>query len=144
MRRVKKTSPPCRQTGFTLLEALIAVMVLSLGLLGVAAMQLKSMQSAHLSYHRSIATLAAQDAVERLWVALGEGSPNCPEASVVNGESAGGWHAEWVRHLPGLESDPVLRDGCQYIIVVEWRDERFSGEEVSSLRYVVQLPGVDP
>ncbi len=67
------------ERGFTLIEALVAVLVLSLGLLGVAAMQLKALQSSHVSFQRSIATLAAQDAVERLWTELGIHNRKCPD-----------------------------------------------------------------
>ncbi|MCL7929665.1 type IV pilus modification PilV family protein [Halomonas llamarensis] len=62
-----------RQRGFSLIEALIALVVLSLGLVGVAAMQLKALQSATAGYQRSVATLAAVDAQERLWAELAQG-----------------------------------------------------------------------
>ncbi len=52
------------QRGFSLVEALIALLVLSLGLVGVAAMQLKALQSASLGYQRSVASVAAVDAQE--------------------------------------------------------------------------------
>ena len=55
------------QRGFSLLEALIALVVLSIGLIGVAAMQLKALQSANAGYQRSVASVAAVDAQERLW-----------------------------------------------------------------------------
>ena len=42
-----------RQRGFSLVEALIALVVLSIGLIGVAAMQLKALQSANAGYQRS-------------------------------------------------------------------------------------------
>ncbi len=65
--------------GFTLIEALVALLVLSIGLLGVAAMQLEALQGAHAAYQRSIASLAAQDVQERLWaeVAQNPGVPPC-------------------------------------------------------------------
>ncbi|XKH60523.1 type IV pilus modification protein PilV [Halomonas sediminis] len=59
-----------RQRGFSLIEALVALLVLSFGLVGVAAMQLKALQSATAGYQRSVATLAAVDAQERLWAEL--------------------------------------------------------------------------
>ncbi|MFD2436143.1 prepilin-type N-terminal cleavage/methylation domain-containing protein [Modicisalibacter luteus] len=40
------------QSGFTLIEALVAILILSLGLLGVAAVQLKAMQE--LIYRTSV------------------------------------------------------------------------------------------
>lgn len=58
------------QRGFSLIEALIALLVLSIGLIGVAAMQVKALQSATAGYQRSVATLAAVDAQERLWAEL--------------------------------------------------------------------------
>ncbi|WP_114446918.1 type IV pilus modification protein PilV [Halomonas denitrificans] len=62
---------PRRYLGFTLVEALVALVVLVVGVLGLASMQLKAMQGAHVSYQRSVATMAAQDMVERLWIQLG-------------------------------------------------------------------------
>src|SRR5690554_5039593 len=69
-----------RSRGFSLIEALIALLVLSIGMLGAAAMQLNALQSAHIAYQRSIATLAAQDAQERLWAQMesGSGTLTCP------------------------------------------------------------------
>lgn len=125
--------------GFTLLEALIAVLVLSLGLLGVAAMQLKAMQSAHVAYQRSVATLAAQDAVERLWVALGKSGGECPSADDI--DDINDWGTVWGVYLEGLAASPVVATGCEYTVTVAWDDARFDGEDVSSLVYVARLPG---
>ncbi|GKW49373.1 type IV pilus modification protein PilV [Halomonas sp. NCCP-2165] len=132
------------QSGFTLLEALIAVLVLSFGLLGVAAMQLKAMQSSHLSYHRSIATLAAQDAVERLWIELGSASSFCPAPSSVKD----GWVNHWAGKLPNMNvSSDIVNNGssCEYQVIVSWQDDRFSLdgslEDVSLLSYFTRLPG---
>src|SRR5690554_7889026 len=95
------------QLGFTLIEALIALLVLSIGLLGVAAMQLKALQGAHAAYQRSIASLAAQDAQERLWASLAEsGTLVCPSESIVNGVGEE-WETMWSAFLPDIDSDPV-------------------------------------
>lgn len=133
--------------GFTLLEALIAVLVLSLGLIGVAAMQLKAMQSAHVAYQRSVATLAAQDAVERLWVALGKSGGECPSASGINGiDDLDDWHDVWSVYLGGLDASPVVANAndCEYTVTIAWDDARFDGENVSTLVYVARLPGEAP
>ncbi|MBF7055111.1 prepilin-type N-terminal cleavage/methylation domain-containing protein, partial [Halomonas sp. KAO] len=50
--------------GFTLVEALVALVVLSIGLLGVAAMQMKALQGAHIGYQRALASIIAIDAQE--------------------------------------------------------------------------------
>ncbi|WP_089659723.1 type IV pilus modification protein PilV [Franzmannia pantelleriensis] len=129
------------QAGFTLLEVLVAVVVLSFGLLGLAAMQLKGLQSANLAYQRTIATAAAQDGVERLWAELWSDSDNCPSPGSITSE----WYEAWNDILPHMESSgsTILEpNSCEYEIIVEWQDDRFSDEgDVSRLVYVVQLPG---
>ena len=139
-----------RQNGFTLLEALIALLVLSIGLLGVAAMQLKALQGAHAAYQRSIASLAAQDAQERLWAQLAaDGS--CP--SWDNAEDAS-WQGAWAGYLRDFDSDsevPVTggsvsatadpNNDCEFSITVSWNESRFPGEGDPDFSYTVRLPG---
>ena len=51
--------PRSRQRGFTLIEVMIAVFVLSIGLLGVAALQLTAKKSSHQAWQRAQAVLLA-------------------------------------------------------------------------------------
>lgn len=125
------------QRGVTLIEVMIAVLVLSIGLLGVAAMQLKALQSASHSYQRSLATMAAQDAVERLW-AFRMKEDDCASGSDLNDiESV--WLSDW-DDFDGsnIDDGPV----CRYTVTVAWSEERFDSEEgdISTLIYVAQLP----
>lgn len=53
-------------TGFTLIEVLVALFVLSLGLLGLAALQTTSLQFNHEAYLRSQATTLAYDIADRM------------------------------------------------------------------------------
>lgn len=55
-------------TGFTLVEILVALLVLSIGLLGLAALQLTSFQFNTDSYLRTQTTFAAYDIVDRMRV----------------------------------------------------------------------------
>ncbi|PWG65142.1 type IV pilus modification protein PilV [Sediminicurvatus halobius] len=55
-----------RQAGFTLTEVLVAVLVLSIGLLGLAAMQVRALQYNQSAYLRSQASLLAYDVMERM------------------------------------------------------------------------------
>lgn len=55
-----------RARGFTLIEMLVALLVLSIGLLGIAALQLTSLRSNHSAAMRSQATLLAYDIVDRM------------------------------------------------------------------------------
>lgn len=55
-----------KSRGFTLLEVLIAVVVLSIGLMGVAGLQAFGQRSNHSAYLRSQATALAYDMIDRM------------------------------------------------------------------------------
>ena len=58
--------PRAAAAGFTLIESLVALLVLSIGLLGVAAMQLASLQANNGAFQRTQATFLAQDIADRM------------------------------------------------------------------------------
>lgn len=60
-----KFNPRFRQTGFSLLEVMIAAIVLSFGLLGLVAMQATAKFSGYEARQRTIANWLANDLVER-------------------------------------------------------------------------------
>jgi type IV pilus assembly protein PilV len=65
------------QSGFTLLEILVAIVVLSLGLLGLAGLQAASLSNNQTAYYRGIAIQQAYDIADRLRANLaGVGIPN--------------------------------------------------------------------
>lgn len=55
-----------RQRGFTLIEVLVAVVVLGIGLTGVAGLQLISLRSGQQAFQRTQATFIAYDMVDRM------------------------------------------------------------------------------
>lgn len=66
--RHKTTLSPARfgQVGFTLLEVLIAIVILAIGLLGIAGMQANSIRNNQNAYLRGQATMLAYDIIERM------------------------------------------------------------------------------
>ncbi|MBZ9540018.1 type IV pilus modification protein PilV [Modicisalibacter tunisiensis] len=134
-----------RDRGFSLIEALVALLILAIGLLGVAGMQLKALQSTHMGYQRTIATLAAQDLQERLWQGLADDSA-CPDPSSADwkDQMKDKWAPEWGQWLPGIGENPVsLGSGnCVYDISVSWSEGRAAPDESSrqSFSYTVRLP----
>ncbi|SOC57835.1 type IV pilus assembly protein PilV [Chromohalobacter canadensis] len=65
-------SSPRAQRGFGLIEVLVALTILSIGMLGLAAMQLNSLQNARESLNTTIATIMVRDMNERAWAQRGE------------------------------------------------------------------------
>lgn len=130
-----------RQSGFTLVEALVALVILSIGLLGVPAMQLKALQSAHAGYQRAVASLAAQDIVELLWNELDMSSNSCPSSSRIDLVD---WQERWSTVLPHLSGTPVSSepasnsDDCVYAIEISWQEGRFDDE--GAFEYTARLP----
>ncbi|AWF79865.1 type IV pilus modification protein PilV [Microbulbifer sp. A4B17] len=55
-----------KQKGATLIEVLVSVLVLAVGLLGLAATQVMSLKNGNGAHHRYMAALAAQEIIERM------------------------------------------------------------------------------
>jgi type IV pilus assembly protein PilV len=55
-----------KQSGFTLLEVLVAMLVLSIGLLGLAGLMAASMRNNESAYHSTQATWFAYDILDRM------------------------------------------------------------------------------
>lgn len=58
--------PQQSQRGFTLLETLVALLILSIGLLGLASLQLTNVKNSRDAYYRTQAMILAQDIAERM------------------------------------------------------------------------------
>lgn len=61
-----QTARRSMQRGFTMIEVLVAVLVLMVGILGVAAMQLISFQNNQGAYYRTQATYIASEILDRI------------------------------------------------------------------------------
>lgn len=60
------TRPATRQQGFTLIEILVSVLVMAIGLLGIAGMQTFGMRQVLNSHMLSVASSQANDMIERM------------------------------------------------------------------------------
>jgi type IV pilus assembly protein PilV len=143
-----------QQQGFTMVEVLIAVLVMAIGLLGLAGLQLTSLQSNQSAYHRSLATMAAMEIADRMLANGGQlasyetglGAPSSASSCV--GSSCGPSSmasydlAQWKCSLGKHNNDgtcqalgvtgelpegdgQIVDDGTgQYTITIMWDDER--------------------
>lgn len=66
MRNNRRYSIPGLQRGFTLIEILVTVIVLSIGLLGLAGLQAVALKFNSTAYQRSQATILAYDIAEQM------------------------------------------------------------------------------
>lgn len=66
MNKILNFSAPRRLAGFTLIEVLVAVIIFSIGLLGIASLQVAGLRFAGASQHRAVATTQAQNMTDRM------------------------------------------------------------------------------
>jgi len=71
--------------GFSMLEMLIALLILSIGLLGVATLQTRGQQFNQVGYLRTQATFLAYDIMERIRINPRRNNPNSYELSLRSG-----------------------------------------------------------
>ena len=120
--------------GFTLIEVLVALLVLSVGLLGLAGLQLHALQYAHSSYQRTLVNIQALDMAERMWTHLAEPLAELEAWRKSNETSLPEWKGE-VTTAPDQPGD--------YSIEISWRDPRLDESQVFSFSYHLRLPQLD-
>ncbi len=125
-----------RQQGATLIEVLIAMVVLAIGLLGLAGLQSTSIQSNQGSYYRSQATVLANDMADRMranrTAALAGGyaiatAPRSSSSNTVSGTRAEKDKAEWLNALAEtlpLGTGKITLNNNIFLIEVIWNDNR--------------------
>lgn len=124
-----------RERGATLIEVLIAIVVLSIGLLGLAGLQVTSVQSNHSAYQRSQASLLASDLADRMRTNRTQALTNAyvvdfqtsSSSNTVSGTRAEIDIAEWLNNLALKLPDgqgKVEKSGSLITIHVRWDDNR--------------------
>ena len=134
----RQTARPSSSRGATLLEVLIAVVVLAIGLLGFAALQSTSLQSGHSSYQRSQATWLAYDMLDRMRAnpdnlaeyafALPATPPVCIPNLTASGSGAARDRTEWLNaiacQLRPNGNGNVEVSNTTVVVNVRWVDAR--------------------
>lgn len=136
---------PHHQSGFTLLEVMIALVIFSIGLLGLAGLQAGGLRSNTQAQFRTVATIQVYDMAERIranprgvadgdYNAFDDASPtaeDCISAACTAAEMATYDYYEWVTNtqkvLPsghGTVSSNVVNGVRLFTITVMWDEER--------------------
>lgn len=122
-----------RVRGFTLVEVLIALVVLSIGMLGIAALYLDTLQASRSALYRTTAVTFAADLADRIRsnrprnaAELAIGYSGSGFNAVAAGELAT-WQAAIAAQLPGGQGTvayraPGANAPAQYTISVSWAE----------------------
>jgi type IV pilus assembly protein PilV len=130
----------------TLVEVLVTLVLISIGLLGVAALQLTSLKNNQESYVRSQAAMLAADILDRMrsnqtgfkagdydMAADASGFDQAGVTGTVAATDIAAWQATINRLLPGSDGDAagrIVRNGRIVTITIRWRER----EEQSTAR----------
>ena len=152
---VSKTRQPARQNGFSLVEVLIALIIMSVGMLGIATLFVQSMQAGRTSMFRHHAVTLAGDVADRIranpragiaYAGLG-GDNACVGYGTDCNEAAMAAHDILLWDLQAGDSLPngditVAFDNTVippvYTITVDWDEP---GEDpMSPLNYIINIP----
>lgn len=122
-----------RQKGFTLLEVLVAMLILSIGLLGLAGLMASGLRNNHSAYYRTQATWLAYDVIDRMRA----NQANASDYSVAMGAAAEGegvagadvanWKAMIATTLPEGDGAVLVNaaGGVRTVTIdIQWNDSR--------------------
>ncbi len=136
-------------SGFTLLEVMIALLVLSIGLLGIAALQANSLKINHGAYQRSQAIFLAYDMMDRLRANRTAGLAG--QCDIALGATLGGtdmcavdvtdWQNNFVGALlpsgQGLIDCSTTANIC--VVTVQWDEGRQGGSATTQFTITADL-----
>ena len=130
------------ESGYALLEVLIAALVISFGLLGLAGLQATGLRNNHSAYLASVATQLTYDMADRIRAYMG-GMYSTASAVTHTGCLTGctpqqiaeddllRWNQSVAEALPGgTTSQPILSNGL-YTLTVTWNDTRTNSPTTS-------------
>jgi type IV pilus assembly protein PilV len=127
--------PARAQRGFTLIEAMVALIVLSVGLLGIAAMYVETLRANRTSLFRTQAVTLASDIADRMRAnripanAYACGAPCDPSAggNAIADADLAQWMNTIAARLPGGTADvaftaPGANTPAAYVVTISWTE----------------------
>jgi type IV pilus assembly protein PilV len=133
--------------GFSLVEVLVSVLILSVGVLGMAALQLSALRSNQTAAVRSQATFLAYDISDRMRANLNKArggsydialATSTPVGSSIEDVDLGQWRSALTAQLPD-GTGSVARSGVKFIVTVQWDESKVGGSASQQFVYETQL-----
>ena len=108
------TPTASRAGGFVLIEALIAILIFSIGVLGIVGLQATAVQQSSDARYRAQAAELAQQLLGQMWTgdrtaATLQTQYNCTPPCASAGAGYTTWSNQVSAALPGVSSDPTLK-----------------------------------
>ena len=142
-----------QSAGFTLLEALITLLILAIGVLGVAVLQFKALRFNHDAYLRTQISILAEDIIDQIrlndanasaylanYVVPASVVPTalgaCDLAVAANAvNDLACWRAQLINTLPPGTQANITKVGALYTVNFVWTDRE---EQVHTINYTFQ------
>lgn len=144
MKKSIKTSSIFHSRGITMIEVLVALVILSIGLLGLASLQANALKYNQSAYMRTQATQYAYDIADRMRanrdVALAGGydialADAAPTSTTVVDQDLAAWLGD-VATLPNGDGS-IVRNNQQFTITVQWEDDRTEATQANRVQNFV-------
>ncbi|QSP96125.1 type IV pilus modification protein PilV [Marinobacter salinisoli] len=125
------------ESGFTMIEVLVAMIILAIGLLGVAGVQALSLKQTNNSALRSLVTMHAYDLSEIMRSEIEEVTVfDKNKAATCTGcdSRLAAWHNRLVNSIPSAESTVDVTEGANSTvaeITVDWTERDLGNDAVA-------------
>jgi type IV pilus assembly protein PilV len=109
-----------RQRGSILLDGMIAILIFSVGILGVLGFQAVAIKYTSNAKYRTDAAMYADQLLAQMWASAK--NPALLSTFATGGTSYAPWKAQIVAALPGASANPptVVFSGTQVTVTVSW------------------------
>lgn len=127
-----------QQRGSVILEALMAILIFSIGILAIIGLQAASISNATAAKYRTDASLLANQVIGQMWVSdKASLAANFTGALGVGGPNYQAWASSVEQSLPGVHTSPAYMpqisfNGNTATITLTWRE----ASEISQHQYV--------
>jgi type IV pilus modification protein PilV len=107
------------QSGFTILEVLVAISILVVGLLGVASMQVSAIRGNYFSSNTTLALTLAEDKMEELMIAQYDTVATTDEGMIdETGQTGNDFHRTWT-----VTDDSPITNTKTVTVTVGWQND---------------------